>query len=246
MLVGLGIGSFITLLSLWKLTPILVSYMQNEVFPEPLSPEEEAYYLNVLQDNRNNKDQASTEASILVFEEAHCKLIEHNLRLVAYTVKRYEHSKSGDEDLFSIGIVGLIKAVNSFKLEKGVKLSTYAIRCIENEIRMELRRQKRELSNVSLYKPIGIDKDGNEMTLMDVLICEDNELNNVENRSLCEKILKKVKDLPERDRKIFILRYGAHDGIPKTQLEVGSILGITRSYVSRIEQRLRESLLKEL
>lgn len=176
-------------------------------------------------------------------EEARQKLIEHNLRLVAHIAKKYSHSVIDSDDLVSIGSIGLIKAVRSYKPESG-KLATYASRCIENEILMALRSSRKTRNEISLDDPIGSDREGNEVTLSDVLGTDENlvpdavELNIESARAL--RMISALSD--PRERTVLLMRYGLTDGIPQPQHEVARRLGISRSYVSRIEKKALERL----
>lgn len=206
------------------------SYSIN-VFPDPLPPNEELEYLN----NMQNGDK-----------EARAKLIEHNLRLVAHIVKKYDTNNRNTDDLISIGTIGLIKGIDSFKLEKNNKLTTYVARCIENEILMHFRSNKKNNQNVSLNDSIGYDKDGNEISLIDVIKSETPEINEVlhkkENLSL---ISNSLNCLNEREREIIINRFGLNDKKELTQKEIADKLNISRSYVSRIEKRAISKLYRE-
>lgn len=234
------LGTLLTVFSPLFLLTFWVSYMHNQTFPDPLSGDEEAHFLKIL---KESPDKLTDRMSILNYEEALQKLVEHNLRLVAFIVKRYETSNQEGEDLFSIGVIGLIKGIKSFKPEKGVKLSTYVTRCIDNEILMELRVRKKDQGIVSLYRPIGIDKEGNELTLLDVIMTEQKDFLRIENESVYQTVLEKLKTLPPREREIILMRYGANR---HPQREIGKKLGISRSYVSRIEQKILEMFKKEL
>jgi RNA polymerase sporulation-specific sigma factor len=197
-------------------------------FPKPLSKEEEKVYI----ERARAGDKKSKDA-----------LITHNMRLVAHIVKKYSGSAETD-DLISVGSIGLIKAINNFSPEKGNSLATFASRCIENEILMLLRANKKHKNNVSLYDTIGQDKDGNELNVIDLLSeQEDSVLMKVENRLLKEKFLAVMKDcLSPREYKIICLRYGLKGGRPLAQREVASLLKISRSYISRIEKKAVERL----
>ena len=196
----------------------------NQLFPEPLSLDEEKEYLQKMKQGD---------------EEARNILIERNLRLVAHVCKKYSSSKVDQEDLISIGTIGLIKGINSFEIFKNVKLSTYVSRCIDNEILMHLRSTKKINSEVSLEDPIGKDKDDNTVTLQDVL--ENNERNIEEEVDLkikIKKLYKKIKDvLKDRERLIIEMRFGLDGKKPRTQNQIAKMLGISRSYVSRIETK---------
>lgn len=198
-----------------------------KTFSQPLSASEEAYYLRLLKEG--NGDEA---------EKAREILIERNLRLVAHIAKKYQNVDEDMEDLISIGTIGLIKAISSFDAGKG-KLSTYASRCIDNELLMLLRSKKKSAREVSLFEPIGTDKEGNEINLLDIIEQEQTDV--TERMELCENT-KKMKRLLEevlddREREIIYLRYGLLTGRDVTQREIGEALNISRSYVSRIEKR---------
>lgn len=199
------------------------AYIRNSgSFPEPLDEEEERKYL---------------EASKQGDAEARDILIRHNLRLVAHIVKKYSGAGEAD-DLISVGSIGLIKGIRTFEYGKGSQLATYAARCIENEILMYIRTNKKHRNNVSLSESVGSDKDGNDITLIDVLsVPADSIVEEVENKVLMEKVRECVRALPDRERTIVSLRYGLYDGVPYTQLQVAGKLGISRSYVSRIEKK---------
>ncbi|WP_097025587.1 RNA polymerase sporulation sigma factor SigK [Clostridium peptidivorans] len=202
-------------------------------FPKPLDEKEEEYYLNKLKDG-----------DVL----AKGVLVERNLRLVAHIVKKYAYPGKDMDDLISIGTVGLIKAIDSFDTTKGTRLATYAAKCIENEILMLIRNNKKSKGEVYLQDPIGVDKEGNEISLMDVLSSEeDSILEIVENKIQVKKLYGKISSvLQERERIVIEMRYGLIDGRPKTQREIASILDISRSYVSRIEKRALKKLYKEM
>lgn len=209
----------------------LVGAINNQAFPNPLTPEEEEYYLNQMA--QGNK-------------EAREKLIEHNLRLVAHIVKKYQNQTDDKEDLISIGTIGLIKAIDSFSPDKGTKLATYAARCIDNEILMLFRSTKKMRNDVSLYDPIGFDKEGNEIRLIDVVRDEEKDLNDVIIQQLAiEKIEKNLNALTERERDIIIRRFGLGNHEEETQQEIAKSYGISRSYVSRIEKRALMKLYRE-
>lgn len=220
-------------LSLFKGVSVLVSYVTNHsVFPTPLSPEQEADLLKQM-----------AEGS----EEARNTLIERNLRLVAHIVKKFDNTGEEVDDLISIGTIGLIKAINTFDPEKKTRLATYAARCIENEILMHLRSSKKTRSEVLLYDPIGADKEGNEITLLDILGTEpDIVLDKVEWQLEHEKLRRTMQRLTRRERRILELRYGLLDGVRQTQRDISRALGISRSYVSRIEKRAITKLQREM
>lgn len=206
------------------------SYSIN-VFPEPLPTNKELEYLNRMQ----NGDS-----------EARAKLIEHNLRLVAHIVKKYDTNNQNTDDLISIGTIGLIKGIDSFKLEKNNKLTTYVARCIENEILMHFRSNKKNNQNVSLNDSIGYDKDGNEISLIDVIKSETPEINEVlHKRENLNLISNSLNCLNEREREIIINRFGLNDKKELTQKEIADKLNISRSYVSRIEKRAISKLYRE-
>ncbi|MCL6626269.1 MAG: RNA polymerase sporulation sigma factor SigK [Alicyclobacillus shizuokensis] len=195
----------------------------NQSFPQPLSKkEEQAYFERWQQGDR----------------EAYHALIEHNLRLVAHVAKKFDASGIDHDDLISIGTVGLIKAVETYQPTKGTKFATYAARCIQNEILMQLRALKKTRKDVSLYSPIGTDKEGNEITISDVLGSEADETEEEVNKRIEIRNMMKLMDiLDERERKVIELRFALADGREWTQNEVAEELGISRSYVSRLEKR---------
>ncbi|MZP30183.1 sigma-70 family RNA polymerase sigma factor [Heliobacterium undosum] len=206
--------------------------LNSNSFPKPLSAEEEAECI---------ARTASGDA------EAREKLITHNLRLVAHICKKYYSNDEEIEELISIGTIGLIKAINTFKAEKKVRLSTYASRCIENEILMHFRDKKRDSRIVSFEESVGIDKDGNMMTYSDILGTDGDTVAELVERSFeLEDLQNKVRRrLNKKEREILTLRYGLADGTPKTQQTVADLLNISRSYVSRIEGRGIRKLMKE-
>ena len=198
-------------------------------FKKPLKAEEERKYLKMYRDG----DETAKE-----------KLIEHNLRLVAHIVKKYNSQDRDLDDLISIGTIGLIKAVNTFDEKKGGRLVTYAARCIENELLMMLRQEKKLLREVSLYEPIGTDQEGNHISLLDI-ICTDEAalIEQFIHRHYLSHLNEMVSHLSDkREQEIIIKRYGLMGGEPLTQKEVAAELGISRSYVSRIEKRALEKL----
>ncbi len=222
----------VTVLSLINGLLLLVSYITNNTFPQPLSEAEEARYLELLE----NGDP-----------EARNILTERNLRLVAHIVKKFDGTAEDNDDLISIGTIGLIKAINTFDRNKGTRLATYAARCIENEILMHLRSTKRTRAEVSIYDPIGVDKEGNEITLIDVLGTEPDVVAElVENFFEQKRLLEKVRKLSKREMRVLELRFGLFNGLRQTQREIARSLGISRSYVSRIEKRAIHKLTKEL
>lgn len=200
-----------------------VALLQSNNFPEPLTEEEERVCLLKM----NEGD-----------EESRNILIEHNLRLVAHIVKKYQAAGEND-DLISIGTIGLIKGISSYNTTKKTKLATYVARCIENEILMSIRHDKKFLNQVSLNEPIGFDSDGNEVSLMDVLQSDNEDIcERIDRDNMIMKLYRKIKtSLNERDREIIRLRYGLCGTNPLPQREVARMLGISRSYVSRIEKK---------
>ncbi|MEE0867297.1 MAG: RNA polymerase sporulation sigma factor SigK [Clostridia bacterium] len=205
-----------------------ISALTSGSFPQPLTEEEETKYLEKMQ----NGD-----------EEARNILVEHNLRLVAHIVKKYSDNSNAD-DLISIGTIGLIKGINSYNSDKKTKLATYVARCIENEILMSLRHDKKYQSQLSLQEPIGFDGDGNEVSLMDVLPGESEDIcERLDRENVIAGVYRKIKSsLAGRERQIIQMRYGLCENVPLTQREVARTLGISRSYVSRIEKRALEKL----
>ncbi|WP_334110806.1 RNA polymerase sporulation sigma factor SigK, partial [Thermodesulfitimonas autotrophica] len=174
------------------------------------------------------------------------KITEHNLRLVAHIVKKYEATGYETEELISIGTVGLVKAINTYNPKKGTRLATYAAKCIENEILMWLRARRKDRSEVSLYEPVGVDKEGNDVFLIDILGSEPDAVEEQVSRNMQKKTLReKLARLTSRERKIIAARYGLVNGERRTQHEVAAALGISRSYVSRIEKSALEKLSAE-
>lgn len=201
----------------------LVSFVKNNAFPHPLSAEDERKYLNLMAEGDGH---------------ARNMLIEHNLRLVAHIVKKFENTGEDVEDLISIGTIGLIKAIESYTDGKGTKLATYAARCIENEILMHLRALKKTKKDVSLHDPIGQDKEGNEISLIDVLKSEGEDVFELIQLNMeLEKLKKYIDILDKREKEVIIGRFGLDLKKEKTQREIAKELGISRSYVSRIEKR---------
>lgn len=222
------------LLDMFGSVTFLTAYItSSNSFPQPLDEKEEEHYLMRL------KEGDLVAKSVLV---------ERNLRLVAHIVKKYSYPGKDIDDLISIGTVGLIKAIDSFDINKGTRLATYAARCIENEILMLIRNNKKTKGEIYLQDPIGIDKEGNEISLMDVLSSEeDSIIEVVESKIQIKKLYNKIHNcLQDREKIIIEMRYGLVDGKPKTQREIAKVLGISRSYVSRIEKRALKKLFKEL
>lgn len=206
------------------------SYSVN-VFPSTLNKKDEEKYLNQMA--MGDKDARS-------------KLIEHNLRLVAHIVKKYENSSYDPDDLISIGTIGLVKGIDSYKMNKKVKLTTYAARCIENEILMHLRSNKKHLNNVSLNDSLGYDKDGNEINLIDVIKMENKDITEeINTKDNVELLYKYINKLTKREKEIIIRRYGLFNNKEMTQKEIAKEMMISRSYVSRIEKRAISKILKE-
>lgn len=210
-----------------------VDYLNGgETLPAPLSPEEEKELVAKLSEG----DKSARE-----------KLIEHNLRLVVYIAKKFESSNVDIDDLISVGTIGLIKAVNSFDGNKQIKLATYASRCIENEILMHLRKVVHTKSEMSLDEPLNVDWEGNVLLLSDVLGTEsDVTCKDVENDEEKDILIKTFKQLPPRERQIVRLRFGLLGAQKKTQKEIADLLGISQSYISRLEKKVMKKLKKEL
>ncbi|ACX63973.1 sporulation sigma factor SigK [Paenibacillus vortex V453] len=225
-------GLFTAIALFIKELTLLVSYVKNNAFPQPLTEEEEAKHL-----------QRMAEGD----PQSRNKLIEHNLRLVAHIVKKFDNTGEDLEDLISIGTIGLIKAIESFRPNKGTKLATFAARCIENEILMHLRSLKKTRKDVSLHDPIGTDKEGNEITLIDILGTEaDDIVDAVQLKIEKSKIYRNLDILDDREKEVVIGRFGLEaGGEERTQREIAKELGISRSYVSRIEKRALMKLYHE-
>lgn len=208
----------------------LLGYLNSNAFPKPLEPEAERQYLQAWAEGDKN---------------ARLKLIEHNLRLVAHIVKKFENSGPDREDLISIGTIGLIKAINTFDLNKKIKLTTYAAKCIENEVLMFLRSTKNARTEVSLNDSIGSDKEGNQITLLETLGSDGTEiLETVESKDDERLLHLSLKTLSPKERYIIIQRYGLCGAEEHTQREIANQLGISRSYVSRIEKKALQKLHK--
>ena len=200
----------------------------SDILPEPLSKEEEVKYVELFLEGDN---------------DARNKLIEHNLRLVVFLAKKYENTGVDLEDLVSIGTIGLIKGVNTYKLDKNIKLATYASRCIDNEILMYLRKTKRKKTEISFEDSLSFDSDGNELHLEDVLGTEEDIVTKPLEDKLDRTILKEeVAKLNKRDKEIIELRYGLNGKEELTQKEVAELLGISQSYISRIEKKVIKRL----
>ncbi len=209
------------------------SALKGTSFPKPLTAEQEREYLTRF---KTSGDMQAKEM-----------LIKHNLRLVAHVVKKYQGAEDS-EDLISVGTIGLIKAINTFEQGKGTQLATYTAKCIENEILMLLRANKKYANTVLLSDAVGTDKDGNELTLIDLLSDEDDSvIDKVERKIFFDKIMDIVKEvLDEREYKIMVLRFGLKGGVPLAQREVASMLKISRSYISRLEKGALEKIRREM
>lgn len=221
---------------IWKIFPPEEVYYINgpETLPAPLSREEEAVIFLKL-------DYPEEEA------QARQELITHNLRLVVYIARKFESSGVGVEDLISIGTIGLIKAVNTFCPQKNIKLATYASRCIENEILMFLRKHQHQKMEISIDEPLNVDWDGNEMLLSDILGTDSDSVNKgIEQDLERTLLLESVERLGKRERTIMELRFGLKDGKERTQKEVADIIGISQSYISRLEKRIIKKLKTDL
>lgn len=227
-----GVGT-ITFIEFLQSAVFLLGYISNNnLFPEPLSAKEEREYLEQMRQGD---------------EEARNILIERNLRLVAHVCKKYSTAKVEQDDLISIGTIGLIKGINSFEASKGVRLATYVARCIDNEILMYLRSTKKLGAEVYLEDPIGKDKDDNTVTLQEVLENDDKSIEEeVDLKFKIKRLYQKMKEvLKDREKTIIELRFGLNGAKPKTQHEIAEEMGISRSYVSRIETKAIGKLSKE-
>lgn len=208
-----------------------VSFIKSPTFKKPLSKEEEQKYLELYFKGDKN---------------ARNILIEHNLRLVAHIAKKYENEKDLREDLISIGTIGLIKGIDSYKQDKSTKLGTYIAKCIENEILMHLRSNKKRNLDISLNEVLGEDKDGGEMTLLDIIPAPSEDMiDNIQKDDRIKKLEKHLNVLTDREKEIIIKRYGLYNQDELTQKEIARSLSISRSYVSRIEKRALIKLFKE-
>lgn len=222
----LGALSSLSLIIL-KIVQTCLGYLSGNHFPHPLSEEDERRYLEA----SRKGDLASRNA-----------LIEHNLRLVAHIVKKFDPSPQELEDLISIGSIGLLKAINTYQDDKGTRLATYASKCIENEILMYMRATKNDRQELHLYDPLSSEDDG-EVSYMETVKDEEPDVEDlVSTRVEAETVLAKLKNLDVRERQVLELRYGLFGKPPKTQREIAKMLGISRSYVSRIEKRALEKL----
>lgn len=204
----------------------------SDVLPPPLKGQEEALALQALEEGS---------------EEAKQRLIEHNLRLVVYIARRFENTGINLEDMISIGTIGLIKAIGTYKRDKNIRLATYASRCIENEILMYIRKIANQKAEISLDEPINMDYDGNELLLSDILGTDEDMILRPleENVDLC-LLRQALSELPDRERQIVLMRYGLYGHKELTQKEVAQKMGISQSYISRLEKRIMERLKKEL
>ena len=223
------IGNFVLL---FGAMPDLHYINGPDTLPPPLTPQEEQQALCGL---------AAGEGA------ARDALITHNLRLVVYIAKKFESSTAGVEDMISIGTIGLIKAVNTFEPGKNIKLATYASRCIENEILMYLRKSSNRRQEASIDEPLNIDGDGNELLLSDVLSSEENQVGqHLEQDAERASLRRSVEQLSPRERQIMELRFGLLDGVERTQKEVADAIGISQSYISRLEKRIIRQLREQL
>lgn len=221
----------LNLLNLIKDMLFFTGSYSNNVFPDPLTSEEEEKYLRLMQEGN---------------KEARNILIERNLRLVAHIVKKFESKNYDNDDLISIGTIGLIKGIDSYSYSKSTKITTYAARCIENEILMHFRATKKHNNNISLNDYVGFDKDGNEVSLIDVLRDDKEDIAlQLHTKNNLNLLFKYLDVLSDREKLIIIKRYGLFNEKEKTQKEIAKELKISRSYVSRIEKRALSRLLKE-
>ena len=206
-----------------------------EVLPEPLNAREEQACIEAMQDHQD--------------KEAKEKLIAHNLRLVVYIAKKFDNTKVGTEDLISIGTIGLMKAINTFDASKSIKLATYAARCIENEILMYLRKNNKQKLEVSIDEPLNVDWDGNELLLSDILGTDEDVIyRDLETQADLKLLHQALKTLNGREKMIIELRFGLHskDGEELTQKQVADLLGISQSYISRLEKKIMKRLHREM
>lgn len=203
----------------------------TSIFPEPLSPEDEKIYVEKLKSG----DKKAKDV-----------LIERNLRLVAHIIKKYYQTNAETDELISVGTVGLIKAINTYDPDKGVKLATYASRCIDNEILMFFRGQKKTALDISFDEPIETDSEGNPLTLMDIVAVDDTILDEIYTKTNTAKLIKFINEIENpREREIIIMRYGLDGKAPRTQNEIAKMYNISRSYVSRIETKCLKRLRKK-
>lgn len=208
---------------------IILNASSAQSFPPPLSAKDEREYFKLMH------EEGSTNAR--------AKLIEHNLRLVSHIVRKYYGSKGSGEELLSIGSIGLIKAIDTFDYSNGARLATYAAKCIQNEILMHFRSQKKQSLEVSIDEAIDTDRDGNPLTYIDIIKCDDTIADDLDQKICAAKAIEYIRDrLSDRERQIIIMRYGLDGADPITQRETAEALGISRSYVSRIEKSVLASL----
>ncbi len=220
------------LFQLLQSVTILLGYLSNgNSFPKPLSAEQERHYMKLYKEGDNHAREV---------------LIEHNLRLVAHIAKKYSDNVHDSEDIISIGTIGLIKGISSFDPTKGTRLATYVARCVENEILMLMRANKKTQGDISLNETIGTDKEGNQIMLIDVMKSNDaNIFDEINTKLQIKQLYKNLKsELDKREREIIILRYGLRDGHCYTQREIAKMMNISRSYVSRIEKKAISRLSK--
>lgn len=219
------------LMSVLKTLVLFRTSYSNNVFKEPLSSEEEDKYIDLLlQNDKYARDM----------------LIEHNLRLVAHITKKYENSNVDNDDLISIGTIGLIKGIDSYSKSHGTKITTYCARCIENEILMFFRNNKKNNNNISLDEPIGYDKEGNDITILDVLKTpQPDYIGDMDLKNNIKLLSKYLNKLTKREQEIIIKRYGLGNNEEQTQKEIANDLNISRSYVSRIEKRAITKIFRE-
>ena len=222
---------FLKILKWLREISLFTASYSNNVFPDPLTKEEEQLYI----------EQAKKGST-----DARSKLIEHNLRLVAHIVKKFEHKNVDQDDLISIGTIGLIKGVDSFSNSHGTKITTYCARCIENEILMYFRTNNKNNKNISINESIGFDKEGNEITILDILkVPHPDFVEEIQTKDNVKLLSKYMEGLNKREKEILIKRYGLNNNEEQTQKAIAKELGISRSYVSRIEKRALTKILRE-
>ena len=222
---------FLKILKWLREISLFTASYSNNVFPDPLTKEEEQLYI----------EQAKKGST-----DARNKLIEHNLRLVAHIVKKFEHKNVDQDDLISIGTIGLIKGVDSFSNSHGTKITTYCARCIENEILMYFRTNNKNNKNISINESIGFDKEGNEITILDILkVPHPDFVEEIQTKDNVKLLSKYMEGLNKREKEILIKRYGLKNNEEQTQKAIAKELGISRSYVSRIEKRALTKILRE-
>lgn len=221
-------GVFMLFQSMMNFIYLFLRVSGGQNFPPPLSPEDERIYF-----------KKAREGDVIARE----KLIEHNLRLVAHIVKKYYTANKNQEDLISVGTIGLIKAIDSYDIENGTKFATYAGKCLQNEILMYFRSQKKTANEISINETIDIDKDGNPLTYIDIIACEDTIADDLDIKTKSAKALKIINsELNDREKEIIMMRYGIGRERAITQREIANKLGISRSYVSRIEKGALEKI----